>query len=84
MAYKAARPAAAGAASEPHKANRLPSPIASIDIPPAGKNQSRRRCHAPVLVLCRELIAAGCEPDTALHILRTATAPFRRRNRGAA
>jgi hypothetical protein len=67
MAHKAARPAAAGAASEP-------------DV----KNQSRRRGHAPVLVLCRELIAAGCEPDMALHIFRTATAPFMRRNRGAA
>jgi hypothetical protein len=84
MAHKAARPAAAGAASEPHKANRLGSPIASIDIPPDVKNQSRRRSHAPVLVLCRGLIAAGCEPDKALHIFRTATAPFMRRNRGVA
>ena len=40
--------------------------------------------HAPVLVLCRELIAAGCDPDMALQVFLTATAPLMCRNRGAA
>jgi len=29
--------------------------------------------HAPVLILCRELIAAGCDPDRALEVYRGAT-----------
>jgi hypothetical protein len=40
--------------------------------------------HAPVLILCRELIAAGCDPDRALEVYRGATLALRVRSIGAA
>jgi hypothetical protein len=40
--------------------------------------------HAPVLVLCRQLIAAGIEPDQALEVWRGATLALRVRSIGAA
>ena len=40
--------------------------------------------HVPLLVLCRELIAAGCDPDMALQVFRGATAPLMRQYWGAA
>jgi hypothetical protein len=41
------------------------------------------RGHAPVLVLCRELIAAGCDPDRALEVYRGSTLALRVRSIGA-
>jgi hypothetical protein len=40
--------------------------------------------NAPVLILCRELIAAGCDPDRALEVYRGATLALRIRSIGAA
>jgi hypothetical protein len=40
--------------------------------------------HAPVLVLCRQLIAAGLEPDRAMEVFRGATLALRVRSIGAA
>ena len=42
------------------------------------------RGHAPVLVLCRELIATGCDPDRAMQVFRNATLALRVRSIGEA
>lgn len=40
--------------------------------------------HAPVLILCRELIAAGCDPDRAMEVYRGATLALHVRSIGQA
>jgi hypothetical protein len=42
------------------------------------------RGHAPVLVLCRELIATGCDPDRAMEVFRGATLALHIRSISAA
>jgi hypothetical protein len=40
------------------------------------------RGHAPVLVMCRKLLAAGIDPDTAMEVYRGATLALRVRTIG--
>jgi hypothetical protein len=40
------------------------------------------RGHAPVLVMCRKLLAAGIDPDTAMEVCRGATLALRVRTIG--
>jgi hypothetical protein len=45
-------------------------------------NKIEARGHSPVLVMCRELLAAGLNPDTALEVFRGAVLALRVRSIG--
>ena len=68
------------------KINELQDPLRA-DL--HGSNQAdaegiTKRGHAPVLSLCRQLLAAGLDPDRAMEVFRGATLALRIRSIGTA
>jgi hypothetical protein len=67
--------------------NKLPPPLQPIRAEIVGENRAsalgiEARASAPVLALCRELLAAGLDPDAALEAYRAGTLALRVRSIG--
>jgi hypothetical protein len=67
--------------------NKLPPPLQPIRAEIVGENRAsalgiEARAYAPVLALCRELLAAGLDPDAAVEAYRTGTLALRVRSIG--